>query len=81
MKMEPTLLDNVLKWLACVLTMAGAVLTTLAIDPANVFLLTTGGTVYLVWSLRIREWSLVVVNVALLAIYGYGTVTRLCCGI
>ena len=71
------MLDSILKWTACVLTMAGAVLTTLAIDPFNVFLLTIGGTIYLIWSIRIREWSLVVVNVALLAIYGWGTVTRL----
>ena len=58
-------------------TMFGALATTLAIDPLNVFLLTVGGTLYLIWSIRIREWNLIVVNIALLVIYGYGTVLRL----
>ena len=76
MKMEQTLLDNILKWLACFATLTGALATTLGVDPLNVFLLTVGGGVYLIWSIRIREWSLIVVNLALLIIYGYGTVLR-----
>lgn len=69
--------NDIVKWTACVTTMAGALATTLSIDPVNVFLLTLGGTLYLIWSIRIREWNLIVVNVALLTIYGYGTVLRL----
>jgi uncharacterized membrane protein len=75
--MVQTLFDNIIKWSACVLTMCGAVATTQGIDPANVFLLTIGGTLYLIWSIRIREWNLIVVNIAMLMIYGYGTVLRL----
>ena len=72
-----TLFNSIIKWTACFTTMAGALATTLAIDPLNVFLLTLGGILYLIWSIRIREWNLIVVNIALLAIYGYGTVLRL----
>ena len=72
-----TLFNSIIKWTACVTTMSGALATTLAIDPLNVFLLTLGGILYLIWSIRIREWNLIVVNIALLAIYGYGTVLRL----
>ena len=75
------MLNDLLKWTACLATMAGALATTLSIDPLNVFLLTLGGTLYLIWSIRIREWNLIIVNIALLAIYGYGTVLRLCSGI
>jgi len=75
------MLNDLLKWTACFTTMAGALATTLAVDPLNVFLLTLGGTLYLIWSIRIREWNLIVVNIALLLIYGYGTVLRLCSGI
>jgi hypothetical protein len=75
--MEPTLFDNTVKWLACFTTMAGALATTLAVDPLNVFLLTSGGILYLIWSISIREWNLIVVNIALLLIYGYGTVLRI----
>ena len=69
-------MDTILKWTACLITMCGGLATVWAIDPLNVFLLTTGGIVYLIWSIRIREWSLVVVNTAMLAIYGVGTVMR-----
>jgi hypothetical protein len=79
--MVQTLFNSIVKWAACVATMSGALATTLSIDPLNVFLLTLGGVLYLTWSICIREWNLIVVNVALLAIYGYGTVLRLCSGI
>jgi hypothetical protein len=57
--------------------MAGALSTTLGVDPLNVFLLTFGGTLYWIWSIRIREWNLIVVNTVVLIIYGYGTVLRI----
>ena len=71
------MINSIIKWTACFTTMAGALATTLALDPLNVFLLTLGGVLYLIWSIRIREWNLIVVNIALLVIYGYGTVLRI----
>jgi len=49
----------------------------LAIDPMNIWLLNLGALLYLVWSLRIREWNLVVINAGLLLIYILGAIIRL----
>jgi apolipoprotein N-acyltransferase len=69
--------DFVLKWTACAVTLVGALLTSLAIDPMNIWLLNLGALLYLVWSLRIREWNLVVINAGLLLIYILGAIIRL----
>jgi len=61
-----------LKWSACVLTLAGALCTSLRIDPLNIYLLNLGAVLYLAWGYRIREMNLVVINAGLLAIYLYG---------
>jgi hypothetical protein len=64
--------DFVLKWVACVVTLAGALCTALRIDPMNIYLLNAGAFLYLIWSVRIREWNLIVINAALLTIYCVG---------
>ncbi len=61
-----------LKWTACIVTLAGALCTALRIDPTNIYLLNAGAAIYLVWSIRIREWNLIVINAALLIIYIVG---------
>lgn len=61
-----------LKWVACAVTLSGALCTALRIDPMNIYLLNAGAVLYLMWSIRIREWNLIVVNVALLLIYILG---------
>jgi len=58
-----------LKWLACLVTLAGALCTSLRIDPLNIYLLNLGAVLYLAWGYRIREWNLVAINAGLLAIY------------
>jgi hypothetical protein len=65
-----------LKWVACAVTLAGALCTSLQIDPLNIWLLNAGAALYLWWSLRIREWSLVTINAGLLLIYIVGLVVR-----
>ena len=69
-------LNFVLKWVACVVTLGGALCTSLQIDPVNIYLLNAGAVLYLWWSLRIREWSLVAINAGLLAIYFVGLIIR-----
>jgi hypothetical protein len=64
--------NDTLKWVACAVTLAGALCTSLRIDPANIYLLNLGALLYLVWSYRIREWSLVTINAGLLTIYIVG---------
>ena len=61
-----------LKWIACFVTLTGALCTSLRIDPLNIYLLNAGAALYLLWSLRIREWSLVAINAGLLVIYIVG---------
>jgi hypothetical protein len=66
------MLDNVLKWSGMALVIAGALCTSLRIDPLNILLLNAGALVYMLWALRIREMNLVIVNAVLLAIYAVG---------
>ncbi len=65
-------MDFWLKWIACIVTLAGALCTALRVDPTNIYLLNLGAAIYLVWSIRIREWNLIVINAALLLIYIVG---------
>lgn len=64
--------DFMLKWAACFITLAGALCTALRIDPLNIYLLNAGSFLYLIWSVRIREANLIVINAALLLIYLVG---------
>ncbi len=66
------MLDSILKWTACFITLAGAICTSLRIDPTNIWLLNIGALIYLIWSIRIKEHSLVVINAGLLLIYIVG---------
>lgn len=66
-------IDEYLKWTATVITLCGAVLTSLAVDPLNVYLLNTGSLIFLFWAVRIRDGAMIAVNAGLLAIYGMGT--------
>jgi len=65
-------LNFCLKWSACAVTLAGALCTSLRIDPLNIYLLNLGAVLYLAWGYRIREWNLVAINIGLLIIYLYG---------
>ena len=65
-------LNFYLKWSACVVTLAGAILTSLRIDPENIYLLNAGAILYFVWGLRIREWNLIVINAGFILIYAIG---------
>ena len=65
-------LNFYLKWSACVVTLIGAVLTSLRIDPENIYLLNAGAVLYFVWGYRIREWNLIVINAGFIAIYAIG---------
>jgi hypothetical protein len=61
-----------LRWVACAIVIAGAVCTSLRLDPYNIWLLNLGAVVYLIWSIRIKESSLITINIALLLIYFIG---------
>ena len=69
--------DSLLKWTATAATLAGAVLTSLAIDPVNVYLFNAGSLLFLIWAVRIQDTALIAVNAGLLTIYAVGTVRAL----
>lgn len=66
-----------LKWLGTALTIAGAVATSLAIDPLNVYLFNAGALTWLWAATRMKEKSLIVVNAGLLAVYLFGIIYRI----
>jgi hypothetical protein len=65
-------INNTLKWLGCATVVAGALCTSLRIDPLNIYLLNVGALAYLLWAIRVRELNLIIVNGVLLAIYILG---------
>lgn len=67
---DPT--TRILKWSATFLVLAGAVCTSLRIDPLNIWLLNLGTLLFVFWSFRIRDRAMITVNVGLLVIYCIG---------
>lgn len=63
---------DALKWVACCCTLAGALCTSLRLDPINIVLFNCGAALYLCWSVKIKEPNLIVINGGLLAIYIVG---------
>jgi hypothetical protein len=61
-----------LKWAGTIITLAGALCTSLRIDPLNVYLLNIGSFVFVLWACRIRDRAMITVNAGLLAIYVVG---------
>ena len=66
------MLNTILKWLGCATVCAGALCTSLRLDPLNIYFLNAGAALYLLWALRIGERNLIVVNAVLLALYLVG---------
>ena len=72
-----TNLNNFLKWTATILTILGALAISYKIDPLNIYLLNAGSVFWIIWSLRIREYSILIVNLVMMLIYGHGLIMRL----
>lgn len=70
-------MNSFLKWSATVLTIAGALFTALNIYPLNVWVFNVGSVLWLIFAVRIKENSLIVVNLGLLLIYMFGVVKAL----
>lgn len=70
------MLDNILKWTACAVTLTAALLTSFELLTYNRELFAVGAALYLLWSVRIREANLIVINGALLAIYAAGIAVK-----
>ena len=70
-------LNTFLEWTATVVTVGAAIATALSIDPLNIYLFNLGSVLWLIWAVRIKKASLVVVNVGLLLVYAYGFIVRM----
>lgn len=65
-------LNFYLKWSATSVTLFGALLTSIQYIPWNIYALNIGALLFLIWSIRIKERSLIAVNFGLLFIYIIG---------
>ena len=63
---------NFQKWTGCAFVVAGALLTAINIYPLNLIVLNTGTLIYMIWSWRVKEMSVFVVNLSLTLIYTIG---------
>jgi hypothetical protein len=68
--------NTILKWTACAVTLVAELLTSFEVLGYNRELFAVGAALYLLWSLRIREANLIVINGALLAIYVAGLIVK-----
>lgn len=65
-------MNNLIKWAATTVTLVGALLTSLNYTPENIYILNLASIVWLIWAIRIKENSLIAVNLGMLAIYAIG---------
>jgi len=61
-----------LKWIATAVTLSAAMSVSFHIEPLNVYLLNLGSALFLLWSIRVKEASLIIVNAGMLIIYLIG---------
>lgn len=66
-----------LKWLATLVTIAGAICTSINLYPLGPALLNVGAFLWLIVAIKWREWSLITINATLLLIYTVGLVAKL----
>jgi hypothetical protein len=70
------MMANVIKWIATVITLSGALATALMYDPLNIYLLNLGAVLFLVWGFMIKDKAMITVNFGLLSIYVFGLFLR-----
>jgi hypothetical protein len=68
--------NTILKWVACAVTLSAALLTSFEVLAFNRELFAVGAALYLLWAVRIKEANLIVINAALLLIYGVGLLIK-----
>ena len=61
-----------IKWFATFTTIIGALLTSFKMDPYNIIFFNIGALSWLIEALKWKEYSLILINAVLLAIYLVG---------
>ena len=61
-----------MKWFSTAIMLLAALAIVEGIHPTSIYLLNLGSLCWLITAIMWREWSLIVVNASLLAVYVYG---------
>ena len=61
-----------MKWISTAIMLLAALAIVEGVHPMSIYLLNLGSLAWLITSVMWREWSLIVVNASLLAVYVYG---------
>lgn len=75
--MKSEKVNKVLEWSATSVIVAAAIATVLAFDPINIFLFNLGSVMWLVWAVRVKRTSMIVLNVVMILVYVYGSIIRM----
>jgi hypothetical protein len=70
-------LDKVLEWTSTAVLLVGVYLTAVNIYPMNVYISLLGNFGWLVVAIIWRKWSLLTVQLVIVALYMYGMLTTL----
>jgi hypothetical protein len=70
-------LTEKLKWMATVVSLFGAILTSVGLTPLNIIVLNIGSLLFTIWALRIKDKAMITVNAGMLTIYGFGTMLNI----
>jgi hypothetical protein len=64
-----------LKWVSTVVCLTGAVMTSLQIVPYNIIAFSLGSTLFLIWSIGIKDKAMITINAGFLTIYALGAIS------
>ncbi len=67
----------IIKWLGTLLTIGGTFMTAIEVDPLNIYLFIVGAFFWLLVSVRMKDFSLIVLNSSLLAASLLGLILRI----
>lgn len=70
------MIAHVIKWLATIITLIGAICVSFSIEPLQIIFLNLGSFLFFIWGILIRETAMMVVNGGLLGIYLMGFALR-----
>ena len=70
-------MTKTIEWLAVLISIYGAVLTVIGIDPYNIYVLNLGSLLWVIWGFLERKYSIIIVNFGMLSIYVMGTAHRM----
>jgi apolipoprotein N-acyltransferase len=75
--MKSEKVNTVLEWSATTVIVAAAIATALAFDPINIFLFNLGSVMWLIWAVRVKRTSMIVLNIIMILVYVYGSIIRM----